>query len=155
MAKEDPSCVYFLFFWLSHTHSLCVSWLKKILIVVLCSHTCSLCLTAKENPFYFFSLSHTNFLSQRQHFALSSLAFFSSSFSFPRSSLWLSLFMRHLFVWYFETSNKTSKHTKNLIFSLCFTLYISFPHRENTRAKVIKFFVILSIYKTLFYFLLN
>ena len=54
------------------------------------SHILSLCLTAKEKHSSFSFLSHTNYLSRGlQHFALSSLAFFSSYFSFPYSSPWL------------------------------------------------------------------
>ena len=41
---------------------------------------------------------------------------------------------------------------KSIFLSLDFTLYFPCPHREDSKAKAIKFFVILSIYKTLFLF---
>lgn len=70
-----------------------VSQLKKnVSYFSLFSHTLSLCFTNKQKSFFFFfCLTYTNYLSQRrQHLALSSLTFFSSSFSFPHSSHCLS-----------------------------------------------------------------
>ena len=72
---------------LSHTLSLYPTAKEKFHSFSLLSHTPSLCLAAKKkhsNSFFFFgALTHTNYLCRgRQHFALSSLTFVSSSFSF-------------------------------------------------------------------------
>ena len=125
---------------------------------------------------FFFTLTHTNYLSRRrQHFTLSSLAFFSSSFSFPYSSPWLSsqrqqpftlsflaifskaaTFFSLLLGYLFESGNTLlsppclSLKRKSLSLSLSLSL-----HREDPWAKAIKFIVTLSIYKTLFNSLLD
>ena len=73
----------------------CLTAKKKPLVFFLCSHIQSLYVSRLKKNLLIFSLlththTHTNYLSRRQqHFALSFLAFFSSSFSFPRSSPWL------------------------------------------------------------------
>ena len=61
---------------------------------------------------------------------------------------WLSSRKRQSFALSFLHSSQM----KIIFFSLGFTLYIPSPHRENPWAKAIKFFVALSIYKTLFLF---
>ena len=77
-----------LIFLCSHIHSLCIPQLKKNFILFLYSHTHPLCVSwlkkKHSNSFFFFgALTHTNYLCRgQQHFALSSLTFVSSSFSF-------------------------------------------------------------------------
>ena len=90
---------------------------------------------------FFFTLTHTNYISRRQQcFALSSLAFFSSSFSFPCSSPRLSSRRKQ----HFALSSLAISQAKIYFFSLGFTLYILSPHREDPLAKA------LSIYKNSF-----
>ena len=105
----------------------------------------------KKNLFCFSLLSHThthsNYLIQRQHFTLFSLAIFSKTaticalllgyLSEGGNSLLLSFLLR-------------SSQVKISFLSLGFTLYFPSPHKEDPWAKAIKFFVVLSIYKTSF-----
>ena len=79
-----------LIFLCSHIHSLCIPQLKKNFILFLYSHTNPLCVSRLKKTililfffFFFCALTHPNYLCRgRQHFALSSLTFVSSSFSF-------------------------------------------------------------------------
>ena len=64
------------------------------------------CLTVKENLLVFFTLTHTNYLSQRrQHFYLSSL------FSSPLTSLSLSWLSSFSSMWLFLTNSHSMWHT--------------------------------------------
>ena len=83
--KKKKSLLFF--FTLAHIHSLCVSRPKKknLFFFFALIHTL-LWLTVKEKPSWYYLLSHTLILSrEQQHFALSSLTIFSSSFSYPHS----------------------------------------------------------------------
>ena len=85
VSQQKKNLSYFSL--LSHTLSLYPTAKEKFHSFSLLSHTPSLCLAAKKkhsNSFFFFgALTHTNYLCRgQQHFALSSLTFVSSSFSF-------------------------------------------------------------------------
>ena len=92
-------------------------------------------LKKKKSLLFFFTLTHTKYLSQkRQHFTLSSLAIFLKT-AIPYSLLPLAFLP-----------------IENLFSLSWFHALFSPPHREDLWAKTIKFFVVLSIYKTLLLF---
>jgi len=77
----------------------------------------------------FFALTHTNHLSRRQqHFAISSLTLFSSSFSFPHSSHWLSSWRQQYFalssLTFFSIQHQTKPHEFPLICVLVVSLLV-------------------------------
>ena len=106
---------------------------KEIIsLIFLCSHT------------------HTNYLFQRQqYFVLSSLAIFS------KVATLCSLFLGYLLEGgktLLSPSSCVPPKRKSFFLSLSFTFYFPFLQREDPWAKTIKFFVALSIYKTLLLF---
>ena len=101
-AKEKS--LFFLFFFCSYRHSLCVSRLKK-----------------KKS---YFSITHTNYLSRmQQHFAL-----FSSSLYFPHRFPWLSSRKRQ----HFTLSSLPIFLTAATLYSLLLDyLFLAFLPSEN------------------------
>ena len=108
----------------------------------------------KKNLFYFFTLSHTHQLSLSNAATLYSLLFGylleggNPLLSPPWLSFWRQQYLALSFL-------LRSSQAKIYFLSLDFTLYFPFPHREDFWAKAIKFFVVLSIYKTLLLFSLR
>ena len=95
------------------------------------------CLTVKEKNLSYFSLfSHTQIIFVKCGNTLLSPPWL---FSWKRQYLTLSFLLR-------------SSQAKISFLSLGFMLYFLSPHRENPWAKAIKFFLALSIYKTLLLF---
>ena len=137
----------YFFFFCSHIQSLYVSQLKKIYLFFLCSHTHSKYLSRRQQHFavsflaFFsssFSCPHSSpwlFSRRWQHFALSSLAFFSLSFSFSSSSPWLSSRRRQHFA-----LSSLAFFSSSFSFHIVFFGYL---------------FVALFIYKALFLFSLK
>ena len=136
----------------------------------------------KKNLFCFSLLSHTHYLSLSKAATLCSLIFIlfsthSSLLAVYFFSKWLLLGYSLLFLSCAASSFFALAHTlfvssrrqqyltlslllrssqaKILFLSLGFTLYFPFPHREDPWAKAIKFFVALSINKTIFLFSLE
>ena len=94
------------------------------------------CLTAKEKNSLIFLYSHTHKLSLSNVATLCSLLL---DYFLENGNILLSFLLR-------------SSQAKISFLSLGFMLYFLSPHRENPWAKAIKFFLALSIYKTLLLF---
>ena len=101
-----------------------LSWLKETLLIFLCSHT------------LIFFISKATLCSLLSSFLLCLSIFHVALFGY------LFLCVTSLFG-ILKHQTKLQKIWKSIFFfSLDFTLYISSPYREDTRAKVIKFFII-------------
>ena len=105
----------------------------------------------KKNLFYFFTLSHTHQLSLSNTGTLFSLliGYLLEGSNPLLSPPWLSSWRRQYLTLSFLLR---SSQVKLPFLSLGFTLYFPSPHREDPWAKIIKFFVTLSIYMTLLLF---
>ena len=108
----------------------------------------------EKSLLFFFALTHTHYLSLSKEATLCSLLFgYLLEGSHPLlSPPWLSSWRWQYLALSFLLR---SSQVKIYFLSLGFTLYFLSRHRKDPWAKAIKFFIALSIYKTLLLFLLG